>query len=152
MIGLLSFVILIISIIAHEVAHITARHAVKRFEGSVGLQILQLATIATRQGAAAQGVGVAARAAELAYARQDELEADQLGVKYMKAAGFDAKGLLSFLEKLRGLNQETPHYLPRGVVRPHYAMTHPYIPERLRAVKEALFGVADYIDYLNTPD
>ena len=138
-------------VIAHEVGHITARHAVKRFESGVGLQLLQLATLATRQGVAAQGVGVAAQAAQLAYARQEELEADRLGVKYMKAAGFDPKSMLSFLEKLRGLDQEKSHYLPRGVVRPQYAMTHPYIPERLRAVKEALFGVADYIDYLNTP-
>jgi hypothetical protein len=30
-------------------------------------------------------------------------------------------------------------------------MTHPYIAERTRAVKEAIYGVADYIDYLNTP-
>ena len=139
-------------VIAHEVAHITARHAVKRFEGGVGLQILQLATLAARQGAAARGVSVAAQAAELAYARQDELEADRLGVKYATAAGFDPKGVLTFLEKLRDLDRGKSHYLPRGVVRPQYAMTHPYVPERLRAVKEALYGVADYVDYLNAPD
>ncbi len=140
------------AVLAHEVAHITARHAVKRYESRLGLQIVQLATIATRQAAAAQGVGVASQAAQLAYARQDELEADQLGVKYMKAAGFDARAMLSFLEKIRDVHREERHYLPRGVVRPHYALTHPYVPDRLRAVKEALFGVADYIDYLNAPD
>jgi len=139
-------------VIAHEVAHITARHAVKRFEGGLGLQIAQLATIAARQGEAARGLGVAMRTAQLAYARQDELEADRLGVKYLTAAGFDPKGILTFLEKLHDLNRGKSHYLPRGVVRPHYAMSHPYIPERLRAVKEALFGVADYIDYLNNPE
>jgi hypothetical protein len=42
--------------------------------------------------------------------------------------------------------------MPRGMVRPHYAMSHPYVPERLRTIKEELYGVADYIDYLNTPD
>jgi hypothetical protein len=31
-------------------------------------------------------------------------------------------------------------------------MTHPFIPDRIRAVKEELFGVADYVDYLNSPD
>jgi hypothetical protein len=60
--------------------------------------------------------------------------------------------MLTFLEKLQRLHREDSHYLPRGVVRPRYALTHPYIPERVRAVKEALYGVADYIDYLNTPD
>ena len=139
-------------VIAHEVAHIAARHAVKRFEGGLGLQIAQLATLAARQGEAARGLSVAMRAAQLAYARQDELEADRLGVKYLTAAGFDPKGILTFLEKLQDLDRGKSHYLPRGVTRPRYAMTHPYVPERLRAVKETLFGVADYIDYLNTPD
>jgi predicted Zn-dependent protease len=138
-------------VIAHEVAHITARHAVKRFEGGLGLQIAQLATMAARQGAAARGLGVAARAAQLAYARQDELDADRLAVKYLTAAGFNPQGILTFLEKLQEIHHGKLHYLPRGVTRPQYAMTHPYVPDRVRAVKESLYGVADYIDYLNTP-
>jgi predicted Zn-dependent protease len=138
-------------VIAHEVAHITARHAVKRYESSVGLQLLQLATLAARQGEAARGVSVAGRAAQLAYARQEELEADRLGVKYMQAAGFDAKAMLTFLETLQAHDRTKTRYLPRGVVRPHYALSHPYIPDRLRVVKEAIFGVADYLDYLNSP-
>jgi len=136
------------AVIAHEIAHITARHAVKRYESHLGLQ---LASLATRKGEAIRGVGIAAQAAQLAYARQDELEADRLGVKYMKAAGFDPAAMLTFLETLHDLHQEKTHYLPRGVVRPQYALTHPYVPERIRAVKEALYGVADYVDYLNTP-
>ena len=139
-------------VIAHEVAHIAARHAVKRYESNLGLQAAQLATLAAHQAEAARGVSVAAQAATLAYARQDELEADRLAVKYMKAAGFDPKAMLTFLEKLHELDRRKSHYLPRGVIRPQYALTHPYVPERLRAVKEALFGVADYIDYLNTPN
>ena len=139
------------AVIAHEVAHITARHAVKRYEGGIGLQLAQLATIASGQGRAAAGAGIAAQAAQLAYARQDELEADRLGVKYMKAAGYDPKAMLNFLEKLEAIHADKIHYLPRGVVRPNYAMSHPFVPERITAVKEALYGVADYIDYLNTP-
>ena len=139
-------------VIAHEVGHVCARHAVKRYEGSLGAQIVQLAAMATRQGPAAQGVSIAMQAAQLAYAREDELRADRLAVKYLKAAGCDPRGMLSFLEKLRGIDREKIQYLPRGVVHPQYAMTHPYVPERVRAVKEAFFGVADYVDYLNTPN
>lgn len=139
-------------VIAHEVAHIAARHAVKRYETGLGAQLLQLAALTTRQREAASGLGVATQATQLAYARQDELDADRLAVGYMKAAHFDPHAVITFLEKLHDLHHETPTYLPRGVVRPHYAFTHPYVPERLRAVKEALFGVADYVDYLNTPD
>jgi predicted Zn-dependent protease len=138
-------------VIAHEVAHVTARHAVKHYESNLGLQLVQLATLAARQSDTAGGVGIAMQAAQLAYSRQDELEADRLAVKYVKAAGYNPKGILTFLEKLQDLDRAQVHYLPSGIVRPHYAMTHPYVPERKRAVKEALFGVADYLDYLNTP-
>ena len=140
------------AVLAHEIAHIAARHAVKQYESSLGLQLVQLATLASRQGAAAQGVGIAAQASELAYARQDELEADRLGVKYLKAAGFNPAGMLAFLEKLPGIEQARTHYLPRGAVRPQYARTHPFVPDRIRTVKEALYGVADYVDYLNSPN
>lgn len=138
-------------VIAHEVAHIAARHAIKRYEGGLGLQLVQLATIATRQPAAIRGAGVAAQAARLAYARQDELEADRLAVNYLKAGGFDPNGIISFLEKLQALHHTERHYLPRGVVRPQYALSHPFVPDRIRETKEAIYGVADYLDYLNTP-
>jgi len=140
------------SVIAHEIGHVCARHAVKHYESSLGAQIVQLATMAARQGSAAHGMSIAMRAAQLAYGRQDELEADRLAVKYLKAAGFDPRGMLSFLKKLSTIDRNKIQYLPRGVVRPQYALTHPYVPDRMRAVKEALFGVADYVDYLNTPN
>ena len=142
------------AVLAHEIAHIVARHAVKRYETSWGAQLLQLATLAAaRNTSTAGGVGVAIQATRLAYARQDELEADRLAVRYLQEAGFDPTAMLTFLERLRDVHEEKDlRYMPRGIVRPHYAMTHPFIPERIRTVKEELYGVADYIDYLNTPD
>lgn len=140
------------AVLAHEIAHVAARHSVKRYETSLGAQLVQLAMIAAaRQGVSARGVGVAMQAATLAYARQDELDADRLAVRYLKTAGFDPQAALTFLEHLHELERDTLHYLPRGVTRPHYGKTHPYVPERIRAVKEELFGVADYTDYLNAP-
>ena len=136
-------------VIAHEVAHIVARHSVKHYEAGLGAQLVQLAALATRSGDAVAGASIAAQAAQLAYSRQDELDADRLAVKYLNTAGFDPKAMLTFLEKLHDVDRDKSRYLPRGVVRPQYAMTHPYVPERLRAVKEALFGAADYLDYLN---
>ncbi len=138
-------------VIAHEVGHVTARHAMKRYEGNLGAQLATLAAVASRSGRAAQGIGMALQATRLSYARQDELEADRLAVKYMKAAGYQPEALLTFMETLRKEQRSHINYLPRGVVRPHYAMTHPFVAERVRAVKEAIYGVADYIDYLNAP-
>ena len=139
------------AVIAHEVGHIAARHAVKRYEGHLSSLAAQLAAVATRQPAAIHGLSTTLAATRLAYARQDELEADRLGVQYLKAAGFNPVGMLTFLQRLEQLHSDAPsHYLPAGMVRPQYALTHPFIPERLRAVKEALYDVADYLDYLNT--
>ena len=138
------------AVIAHEIGHISARHAVKQYEMGVGAQLLQLAAMAAGEGSSARGVGVATQAARLSYAREDELQADRLGVRYMKAAGFDPTAALRVLKKLEADNAKHRHYLPRDMVRPQYAMNHPYVPDRIRAVKEALYGVADYVDYLNS--
>ena len=142
------------AVLAHEIGHITARHAVKRYESGLGAMAAQVGAIAAARGGAgagAGGVGVALQAAQLAYSREDELTADRLGVTYMKAAGFNPKAVLSFLKTLQKEHRKELHYLPRGIIRPQYAMTHPFVPERIRAVKETLFGVADYVDYLNAP-
>ena len=139
-------------VLAHEIAHVAARHAVSRFESALGMQLVQLATLAAGGGQAAGGLGVAAQAAQLAYSRDAELEADRLGVKYMNAAGFKPEAMLTFLKKLHEEDRGKSHYMPRGVVRPYYAVTHPFVPERITTVKEAIYGVADYIDYLNSAE
>ena len=141
------------AVLAHEIGHVAARHSIKRYETALATQLAQLATIAVaRQGQAARGLSVVMQATQLAYARQDELDADRLAVRYMREAGYDPSAALSFLNRLHGLDQSKLRYMPRGVVRPQYGMTHPFIPERIRAVKEALYGVADYIDYLNSSE
>lgn len=140
------------AVLAHEIGHITARHAVKRYESGLGAMAAQAAAAVTSGGAGAGGVGLALQAAQLAYSREDELTSDRLAVKYMQAAGFNPAATLSFLKTLQKEHRKELHYLPRGIIRPQYALTHPFVPERIRAVKEALFGVADYVDYLNAPD
>ena len=138
------------AVIGHEIAHIVARHAVKRYESGLGAHVVQLASLAAaRDAKAIQGLSLAMQAAQLSYARKDELEADRLAIGYLKAARFDPKAMMTFLTRLHQLDQDTPHYVPRGVSRVRYAMTHPYITDRIRQIKEQLFGVADYIDYLN---
>lgn len=138
-------------VIAHEIAHVAARHAARRYRSQLGMQIIQLATIAT-QSEAAEGVGIVLSATELSYARDEEIEADKLAVSYLKKAGFDPTAMLGFLETMHALSSQKNNYLPRGMLRPQYGRTHPYLPERRIAIKEELFGVADYIDYLNVQD
>jgi beta-barrel assembly-enhancing protease len=62
-----------------------------------------------------------------AYGRQDELEADRLGIKYMDLAGFKPQGMIDTLEVLA--KEE------KGGGAPLLLRTHPYLKDRIAAVK-----------------
>ena len=131
-------------ILAHEVGHIVARHSIKKLQAMQSYSILRL-LVAVAPGTAA--VGNAADAAFtqflLGYGREDELLADQLGARYAKLAGYDPHGMLTFLIKLQDINRRMP-------VREHsYYKTHPYIPDRIRVVKQELGEQVGFADYIN---
>lgn len=129
-------------VIAHEVAHITARHAVKRIQNAYGALILQgLSTQSNAQ--VARGVSFALLSLFSAYSQQDEFEADRLGVKYMKLAGYDPHAMISLLEKLKKEEGKQPSR------EYSYWRTHPFIPQRISIVNQAITGKMDFKDYLN---
>ncbi len=92
-------------VLAHEIGHVTARHTAERYSkamaANLGLTIL---------GALGSAAGVPAGAADLAsfgaqaylqgFSRDQELEADMLGVRYLVLAGYDADAMTSFFRKL----------------------------------------------------
>ncbi len=129
-------------VIAHEVAHITARHAVKRIQNAYGAMILQ--GLATQSNAkVAQGVNFALISLFAEYSQQDEFEADRLGVKYLKKAGYNPNAMVQVLVELRE-DQE------KGPVREYsYWRTHPFIPQRISVVNQAITGKLEFKDYLN---
>ena len=130
-------------VIAQEVGHITAKHALKRLQGSYGAMVLEGAAIASRQGNIAAGVGLAADSILFQNSREDELEADRLGVRYMKRAGYDPSQMRAMLGKLLDHQMKEP-------LRPFsYWRTHPYIPQRMAKAEEEAKGAAEFRDYLN---
>lgn len=131
-------------VLAHEVGHIVARHSIKKLQALQGYSILRILV------AAAPGSGEMGNAADVAftelllgYAREDELLADQLGARYLKLAGYDPHGMLDFLEKLQEINRRKP-LRPRS-----YFKTHPYVPDRIRVVKQELGETIGFKDYIN---
>src|SRR5262249_54880722 len=98
--------------LAHEIAHVAARHMTCQATKS---QITNMLTIPLGGilggwgGAAArQAAGVAVPATFLKFSRSDESEADFLGVQYMYAAGYDPQGAISIFEKMESLNRSKP--------------------------------------------
>ena len=132
----------IAGVVAHEVAHITARHSVKRIQNAYGAMILQGLAIQSNA-KVAQGVNFALISLFAEYSQQDEFEADRLGVKYLKKAGYDPNAMVQVLVKLREEQERSP-------ARAYsYWRTHPFIPQRISVVNQAITGKLDFKDYLN---
>ena len=131
-------------ILAHEVGHIVARHSIKKLQAMQSYSILRL-LVAVTPGTAE--VGNAADAAFtqslLGYSREDELLADQLGARYAKLAGYDPHGMITFLIKLQDINRRLP------LQERSYYKTHPYVPDRIRVVKQELGEQIGFGDYIN---
>ncbi|MFH1397632.1 MAG: Maf family nucleotide pyrophosphatase [Candidatus Omnitrophota bacterium] len=132
------------AVLAHEVGHIVARHSIKKLQGVISYSFLRLLTIPLNDGGK---VGTAADLAVtelvLGYSREDELLADQLSARYTKLAGYSPKAMISFLEKLADVNRRKP-------LRPkNYLKTHPYVPDRIRVVKEEIGEKIGFSDYIN---
>ena len=132
------------AVIAHEIAHVVARHSIKRLQGSVGYDILRILMAVT--GAGRQDTGhIDAAFAQLimSYSREDEALADKLAIKYLKEAGYDPWAVVSLLRKLQESDKITP-------IRPYTSYrSHPYVADRIRMVKQELSGEVDFEDYMN---
>lgn len=89
------------AVLAHETAHITARHAAERYSQGA------LASIGAAALEAALGSPAAGRAASLgsglyltAYSREQESQADELGLRYLARAGYDPGAMARFLKTM----------------------------------------------------
>ncbi len=133
------------SVLAHEIGHTAARHPVKRYETLMASSLGQLLVMgAARDRELQQGLHVIFTQMFLAYAREDELLADRLGVAYLRAAGFDPEGAVRLLTRLKRREQRKAQ--PRVY---SYFRTHPYMADRLSVVREAITGRLGFDDYIN---
>jgi len=122
------------SVLAHEIAHINARHIADSIEKSKKLNIATLAAIlagaflgvGSDLGAAAVAFPMAAmQTMNLKYSREHEEEADRLGLSYLVSAGYDGKSALDFLKILRRYE-----FYSNSI--PSYFLTHPGTEDRIR--------------------
>ncbi|HEX6102788.1 MAG TPA: M48 family metalloprotease, partial [Alphaproteobacteria bacterium] len=91
------------SVLAHEIGHVAARHSAQRQGRStlVGLGAA-LAGILTGSGEIAQIGNAIGTGYVQKFSRDQELQADTLGVRYMARANYDPQAAVSFLQKMQG--------------------------------------------------
>jgi beta-barrel assembly-enhancing protease len=124
-------------VMAHEIAHVCARHGTK--QATKG-EITQLAMIPamifipyTWAGYAIyQGMQFAIPMAFLQFTRTDEREADYLGLQYMYKAGYDPNAFVSFFEKVAADEKKQPGTVPK------IFSTHPPTPDRIEASQKEI--------------
>jgi predicted Zn-dependent protease len=136
----------IASAIAHEIAHVAARHMTRQ---ACRAQIANLATIpliflgGLPGYAIRQGMGMAIPMTFLTFSRGFESEADYLGVQYLYAAGYDPTAAIDMFEKMMSLEKRKP-----GTIAKVFS-THPLNDDRLRKaqaeIEQILPKKAEYV-------
>ena len=113
------------SVIAHEIAHISARHAVNRLRDLALSQGLMTAAGLQESTLVRLGVELAFN---LPMSREAELEADSLGLRNLIQAGYAPLGMITFMQKLQR----------RGSAAPEFLSTHPLTNNRILALQRAI--------------
>jgi beta-barrel assembly-enhancing protease len=122
-------------VMAHETAHVAARHAV---ENAAKMQLLDYGLLAGMiftggiPGMIIQNTGgLGEMLAFMNFSRGAEEEADRLGIQYLYAAGYDPNALATMFEKLSAKNKKKPGFISKAFA------SHPQPPDR-RAASIAL--------------
>lgn len=120
------------AVLGHELGHVTARHSVQNLQRGIlmnmGLQVLSVSSSGTSYGGVARQAGqIAGSILDSSYSRDQEREADRLGIDYMVKAQYSPKGAVELQEFLAKKSGEGEASWMQGLFR-----THPFSRERMR--------------------
>ena len=122
-------------VLGHEVGHVVARHSAERIsqqrlaEGLSGAAVIAGAGEGRGMGTAAMAT-VVANLVTMSYGRDQELESDELGVRFMLEAGYDPSALIGVMDVLESASG--------GSRQPEFFSTHPNPENRRERIREAI--------------
>ena len=127
-------------VLGHEVGHVTAQHVNERMSQAIGVQVgVAAVTIGSRnsQNDLARYiptiVGVGGQGFLLKFSRDQESEADHLGMRYMARAGYNPQAQMQVMQILEDASNEAG-----GASTPEFLSTHPYPETRIARIKAEL--------------
>lgn len=128
-------------VLAHEIGHVTARHASQRYGRATATSILAAGVgILLGSDAAASAAGQVGALALQSYSRDQEFQADLLGVRYLSRVGFEPEGMSKFLTKLQADSRLSAKIAgnPEAADSFNIMQTHPRTVDRIkRAIEQA---------------
>lgn len=118
----------IATVLGHETGHVTGRHAAERYSREMATQTaVQIAGAATNSDLAAAALGLGAQVGiSLPFSREQESEADILGIRYMHSAGYDPKEAIPFWQRMEQGGGSRP---------PEFLSTHPNPDNRIQRIR-----------------
>lgn len=121
------------SVLGHEVAHVAARHSAEQLTKAYGFSFVAQIILGEEPGATAEiARDIISSLGMLKFSRDDEIEADRLGVLYMFRAGYNPNAMTSFQKKLGGLKSSSPSRVL------NLLSTHPLSQDRIDAVRREI--------------
>ena len=133
-------------VMAHEIAHVTARHAMENQAKGMLAEIGLLAGSIFLGGLGGmlinQGAQFGALLGFMKFSRSAESEADMLGVQYLWAAGYDPNSMSTMFEKLAAKNKKKPGTFSK------LFESHPQSADRLEATRQLVARFPDKEEYV----
>lgn len=124
------------SVLSHEVGHVAARHSAQHLAKQRLTQGLTGATVIATYDpdnpssrASAQVAMMVGQLVNLKFNRNDELEADKLGVRFAVDAGYDPRSMIKVMEILRDQSRSR---------QPEFFSTHPNPENRIEKINAAI--------------
>ena len=117
-------------VLGHEIGHVVGRHSAERMAKQGLTQGILSGVAVGFDPSTAQGAAAIANVINMSYGREDELESDDLGVKFMIDAGYNPIELIGVMEILKAA--AGPNRTPERM------STHPDPENRIEKIKEAM--------------
>ncbi|MHC5001970.1 MAG: M48 family metalloprotease [Planctomycetota bacterium] len=119
-------------VLGHEVGHVTARHVDERISQAMAIELgVAAVSVATDSELASVAGSMFGQGYLLKFGRDQELEADRQGLKYMTQAGYAPAAMRDVMEVLKSATQG-------GNEPPEFLSTHPHPNTRIAAIDRAL--------------
>lgn len=119
------------AVLAHEIAHVVARHSSQHIaKAKLTRGLSDAVMVASGDARAGQISAVVGKLVNMKFNRDDEIEADRFGVFFMMDAGYDPAGMVQLMEILEEL--------ARGNRMPAFFSTHPSPENRIGRIRAAV--------------
>jgi beta-barrel assembly-enhancing protease len=127
-------------VVAHEIAHVAARHWASQMTKATLLQYATIPLIFTPMSypvylGVSEALNFGVPLTFLKFGRQDEIEADYLGLQYMYKAGYDPNAYVAFFGKIMDQERREPGSVPKVF------QDHPPTPDRIIKAEEEIRSI-----------